>query len=151
MRVVLDTNVLIDSARDDFSAPYQLLEAAQRGELEVLVTPAVLREYRHLVLQRVTQPRVVRHIQNTLAHCRMVTGQATDITLDDPADIKFIQAAMGGAADYIVTSDHHLLTLGEVDTIRIITPEECLRILNNNARGSSEWHDLIKSFGLGGH
>ena len=43
---------------------------------------------------------------------------------DDPKDNMFLEAAIAGKADYIVSQDKHLLKLKNVRGIKIIKPEE---------------------------
>lgn len=38
----------------------------------------------------------------------------------DPGDDKFLECAVGGRADYIVTADNDLLSLGEIENIPIV-------------------------------
>jgi putative PIN family toxin of toxin-antitoxin system len=47
----------------------------------------------------------------------------------DPSDNKFIEAAVAGQADYIVSGDKHLLDLKEYKGISIITPRAFLEQL----------------------
>ena len=47
-----------------------------------------------------------------------------NIVKDDPKDNIFIETAVAGNADYIVSQDNHLLKLKEFKGIKIITPEE---------------------------
>ena len=47
---------------------------------------------------------------------------------DDPDDNKFIEAALEGKADYIVSQDNHLLKLKEFKGIKIITPDKFIRL-----------------------
>ena len=46
---------------------------------------------------------------------------------DDPDDNKFIEAALEGKAEYIVTQDNHLLKIKEFKGIKIISPEEFIK------------------------
>lgn len=48
---------------------------------------------------------------------------------EDPADDKFIIAAVEGEADYVVSGDRHLRNLESYRGIRIISPSEFVRIL----------------------
>ena len=48
---------------------------------------------------------------------------------DDSDDDKFLEAAMAGNADFIISQDKHLLKLGEYEGIKIIKPEEALLIV----------------------
>ena len=51
------------------------------------------------------------------------------IVKDDPTDDKFIETALNGNADYIISQDRHLLDIKEFEGIKIVSPEEFLRIL----------------------
>ena len=49
---------------------------------------------------------------------------------EDPADNKFVVAAAEAEADYIVSGDRHLRDLGSYQGIRILSPDEFLRVLD---------------------
>ena len=49
---------------------------------------------------------------------------------DDPKDDIFIETAVAGNVDYIISQDNHLLKLKEFRGIKIITPEEFNKICN---------------------
>ena len=49
---------------------------------------------------------------------------------DDPKDNVFIETAVAGNVDYIISQDNHLLKLKEFRGIKIITPEEFNKICN---------------------
>ena len=46
------------------------------------------------------------------------------IVKDDPKDDIFIETAVAGNVDYIISQDNHLLKLKKFRGIKIITPEE---------------------------
>ncbi|MBS3163583.1 putative toxin-antitoxin system toxin component, PIN family [Candidatus Woesearchaeota archaeon] len=48
---------------------------------------------------------------------------------EDETDNKFIETAIMGDADYIVTQDKHLLNVKKYKDIKIITPDKFLRVL----------------------
>jgi predicted nucleic acid-binding protein len=48
---------------------------------------------------------------------------------DDPEDNKFLEVAIDGNADFIISQDKHLLNLKEFQGIRIIKPEEAFKIM----------------------
>ena len=50
------------------------------------------------------------------------------IVKDDPKDDIFIETAVAGYADYIISQDNHLLKEKEFRGIKIITPEEFNKI-----------------------
>jgi putative PIN family toxin of toxin-antitoxin system len=51
------------------------------------------------------------------------------VVKDDPTDDKFIETALNGKADYIISQDRHLLDIKEFEGIKVVTPEEFLRFL----------------------
>ena len=51
-----------------------------------------------------------------------------NIVKDDPKDNIFIETAVAGNVDYIISQDNHLLKLKEFRGIKIITPEEFNKI-----------------------
>ena len=53
-----------------------------------------------------------------------------EIVKDDPKDNIFIETAVAGNVDYIISQDNHLLKLKEFRGIKIITPEEFNKICN---------------------
>ena len=62
----------------------------------------------------------------------VVPKRKVDVIKDDPDDNKFIETALEGKADYIVTQDKHLLSIKEFEGIKIVSPEEFLRILKTS-------------------
>ena len=149
MRMVFDTNVLINGFQDDFSAPNRLLEAVQEGKITAVVTPRIKKEYR-LILQRlIKNDQYRKHIEKFLKEAEVVQPQLNDIPIDDLEDRKFIEAALGGQADMIISNDHHLLDIGEVGAISIRTPQEAWRFYEDQEEGSSEWQQFITGLGIG--
>jgi uncharacterized protein len=51
-------------------------------------------------------------------------SDTVSIIIADPTDNKFLEAALSGKADFIVSGDHHLLELKEFRNIPIITGQE---------------------------
>lgn len=149
VRVIFDTNVLIDGFSDDFSAQAQLLEAVQSGKITALLTGRIEREYR-LILNRLnTNPQYRQKIENFLQQAELVSEQRVAITIDDPDDYKFLQAAVGGQADLIITMDRHLLSAGEIGETRIVTPHEALSMLEEESNTNDVWKNFVKGFGIG--
>ena len=60
----------------------------------------------------------------------VVPTEKVDIIKDDPDDNKFIEAALEGKADYIVSQDKHLLDVKVFRDVKIATPKEFLEMLN---------------------
>ncbi len=150
MRLVFDTNVLVDGFRDDYSAQARLIEAVRNGALEALTTPQITKEYQ-LILARLIEDEEYKHrIADFLDCTQKVTPSRVALTIDDPEDYKFLQAAVGGQADGLVTNDRHLLDVGEIEGIAIMTPQEAWVKFEEASGTSSEWQSFVKGLGIGG-
>lgn len=149
MRVVLDTNVLIDALSDDFNAASRLLDAVTDGELEAIATRKVKQEYRLIIRREVNNHPVEERLDDFVNMVDEVRPGNVEVVIDDPEDIKFIEAAVGGGAQYIVTSDRHLLDVGEVGAIGIITPQEAWVKFEEGDSKVGGWQDLVKNLGIG--
>ena len=62
----------------------------------------------------------------------VIPKRKVNVVKDDSDDNKFIEAALEGKADYIVTQDRHLLNIKEFEGIKMVTPKEFLRILKTD-------------------
>ena len=146
--MVLDTNILIDGFSDDFSHQARLIDAAANGEVIALVTAPIVREYKKILHRLIDNPTYKERISDFLIQAEEVDEEEVDIEIDDPDDYKFLQAAVGGEADLIVSNDRHLLDVGEVEAIRIVTPQEAWSRVEE-AVGSNEWDSYVKGWGIG--
>lgn len=148
MRFVFDTNVLIDGLSDDLNAQNRLLDAVRDGEVEAAITPAVTREYRRILGRFTVDNRYQSRLEDFFAVAIPVEPAHLDVVIDDNEDKKFIAAAVGGQANALVTNDHHLLDIGEVAQVRIVTPTEAWAMVEEETGGSNMWHDFIRGLGI---
>lgn len=148
MRVVLDTNVLVDALADDFSPQARLLQAVQQGDLTAVVTPAVKREYVH-ILRRLGSPAEQTKLGAFLDKTTLrQPARVPDLVIDDSDDKKFVEAAVGGEADLLVTNDRHLLDIGSLRQLAILTPAEAWRRWQDEHVGDEEWQAWARGLGL---
>jgi hypothetical protein len=134
MRVVLDTNVLLSAllGKGPMGAIFDMVEA---GELEMFLTPEILEE-----LKRVLRyPKILKWLhtvgldagavmQYVIEHAKLVEDvKIRNIVKADPSDDKFIGCALSVGAKYIVSGDRHLLDIGSVGGVDILSPRDFLR------------------------
>lgn len=129
-RLVLDTNVLISASLRPGSLPHRvLLKARVAGPL--LASDATLAEFREVFL-RVKFDREVdrtlrdRVVQEYARLCLLIPIPFPIRACRDPKDDKFLEVAVYGRADLIVTGDLDLLALHPFRGIAILTPAEYL-------------------------
>lgn len=151
MRIVLDTNVLIDGFQDEYCAEAKLIDAVRSGELTAVATPKVMKEYRLILSRLISDQQYRSRIEDFLSMLEETEAEYVDVVIDDEEDLKFLEAAVGGEADVVVTSDRHLLDAGEADGVKIITPEEAWRRAEDEMGGQQEWQGIVRGWGISAH
>jgi putative PIN family toxin of toxin-antitoxin system len=139
MRIVLDTNVFVSGIF--FSGPpYQILKAWRDGKVQLLVSPAILDEYRRIGAELNLQfgdvnLRPILDLLTIQAEIVLAPG-FPPVIHDDPSDDKFLEAAVAGRASCIVSGDKHLLNLFEFQGIQILKPNDFVqRYLRDESEG----------------
>lgn len=131
LRAVLDANVIISAMIQPKGASGRILTSwLEKTSFELVVSPTILAEVRRSLLY----PKVRRYIKTTdedldlwVASIELI-AQPVEGNLRihavaaDPDDDKYIEAAVEGLAQFIVTGDRHLLSLKSYENIRIVTP-----------------------------
>jgi uncharacterized protein len=125
MRVVLDTNVLVSAALKQKSMPGMAALVVERrgGLLKSLATEQQLFE----VLARPYFDSLIdldarAWLKELLTAAELVTITERIAACRDPTDDKFLELAVNGRADLIVSGDGDLLALNPFRQIPIVTP-----------------------------
>jgi uncharacterized protein len=128
-RLVIDTNVVLSGLLFAGSIPSRAVLKAQSGV--VLLSDATRLELFDVVGRARFDRFVERAIRQRLAEeyaqaCRTVQIHAAIHACRDPRDDKFIELAVHGRADAIISGDRDLLDLHPFREIEILTPAEYL-------------------------
>jgi putative PIN family toxin of toxin-antitoxin system len=123
MRIILGTNVFI-SGIFFTGPPSHILKAWHDGKVQLLVSPSILDEYQRIGAELALQFRDI----DLKPFLDLLTVQAEivlaptlpPVIRDDPSDDKFLEAAVGGNASYIISGDKHLLKLSGFEGIQIL-------------------------------
>ncbi|OGD18450.1 MAG: putative toxin-antitoxin system toxin component, PIN family [Candidatus Aminicenantes bacterium RBG_13_59_9] len=130
-RVVLDTNVII-SALLFRGLPSRLIPLWQKGKVTLLVSSQVLKEY----LRVLAYPRfelAAQEIKSIIEVELLPFVEAVRVEskirviAKDPSDDKFLELAVDGKADFLISHDKHLLGLGVFRGTQILSVAEFLR------------------------
>jgi putative PIN family toxin of toxin-antitoxin system len=125
MRVVIDTNVFISAALKDRSPPSDAVHLA--AERELLLKSATTEQELFITLSRprlapLIPPLLQDWLADVLAAAELVPITERIVACRDPKDDKFLELAVNGHADLIVSGDADLLTVNPFRGIPIITP-----------------------------
>ncbi len=129
MRLIFDCNVLVRALLDDSSFSGQALEKAESSTL--LISIPVLAE----TIEVITRPKFDRYISIGVRKLFLEEYELRSLKIEiikqikacrDPNDDKYLELALNGNADYIITNDPDLLILHPFEKIPIITPKEFL-------------------------
>ena len=129
LRVVLDTNVIFSSFWG--GNPKRILERWKTGHLTLLISLPILEEYL-AVLARLgfTETQLkeegILFLQSP-ATSLIHPSRTFEAIPQDPSDNKFLDCAVEGKADAIISGDKHLLTLKAFHDIAILTPADFLK------------------------
>jgi putative PIN family toxin of toxin-antitoxin system len=125
MRIVVDTNVIVGAAFKESSWPGAVIRWV--GSFGGLLKSTSTEQEVFEVLQR---PRIARNavplfsvrLRQIFADAELVTITEHIAACRDPKDDKFLELAVNGRADIIVSGDADLLVLNRFRGIPIITP-----------------------------
>jgi putative PIN family toxin of toxin-antitoxin system len=125
-RVVVDTNVLISGLLLPQSVPARAVERAA-GEDQLVATTATLRELMTVLLEPKFNRYVPRERREALLMRLAPLVEIVDVVQTvracrDPRDDMFLEAAVNGRAEVIVTGDRDLLALHPFRGVAILPP-----------------------------
>jgi putative PIN family toxin of toxin-antitoxin system len=129
-RVVIDTNVLISGLFSTTSTPALAVEKAVT-KAQLVATRETLRE----LIGKLHSPRFDRYVRRERRDVLLERVASLVEIIDvlqsirasrDPKDDKFLEAAVNGRADVIVTGDKDLLDLNPFRGVAIVTPADYL-------------------------
>lgn len=131
MKVVLDTNILASGIFWKGS-PSLILEMWTKGTIQVFTTLEMLQEYRKTLedLDRLPEKPFARNwLLFAIQNSTIVSPKTSVKICRDADDDKILDCAIAADAKFIISGDKDLLTLVQVQSIRIVSPTAFLKIL----------------------
>lgn len=131
MKVVIDTNVFVSSFLNPQGAPRRVIDLWKAGRVTLCLSTPIIVEYAE-VLSRfglAEGPELKELLDLFAARMNVIfTPKPPRLTRvpEDPADEKFIECAVAADAEFVISGDKHLLTIGTHDSITILTPASFL-------------------------
>lgn len=122
MRVVLDTNIFISAVLGGRLGV--IIDEWKEGKFKLIVTDSIAHEYLDVINRpkfKIPQSEIVEVSDYLLQIAEFVTPEEEVLVIvADPTDNKFLEAALAGKVNYIVSGDNHLLDIGSFREIPII-------------------------------
>ena len=135
IKVTLDTNVLVSGtfwAGDS----YKVLIFINERKIKCYLSKEIIKEYIKIlnseeIIDKIENKNLIvsNVIQKVLSISTIVDPKNPINIVDDPDDNKFIEAAIEGNVDYIISQDKHLLKIKEYKGIKILTPADFLKLV----------------------
>ena len=125
MRIVIDTNIFVSAVLKINSLPFFVVRWIDRhgGLLRSAVTEQeILNVLARPRIAAVTIPSFLKDLAKLLARAELMTITERIAACRDPTDDKFLELAVSGHADLIVSGDADLLALNPFRDIPIVTP-----------------------------
>lgn len=139
MRAVLDTNVLVSLLLKSGGVGAWLISLWAEGRYEVVISQDILAELLEILDRPHISPRIKPDRRLALlSRLRQRAVWTSGLLIvspatPDPNDDMLVSTALEGEADYIVTWDKALLSFGQYQHIRFVTPQEFIALLNQSS------------------
>lgn len=132
VRVVIDTNVFVSGLLKSDNPPSNVVDLFIEEKINLIISEEVFSEYIKVLLRpelKVKKDNIIRLISIFILKAEIIKVKTKlDIIERDPSDNKFLECALDGKVDYIITGDKHLLELKKYKKIKIVDPKTFINI-----------------------
>lgn len=138
-KIVLDTNIFISAVLKKQSNPGRIIDLVKEEKLTLVLSSDILSEIEAVLsypkikkIHGLTPKGIESHLKwlESISET-VIPAERFDIIQEDPSDNIYLECAVSGQADFIISGDHHLTDLKAFQKIRILNPADFLRIIQN--------------------
>ncbi len=141
LKLVLDANIFVSAVLTPHSHLAKIFELIREDQIKLILSEDILPEIRAVLLY----PKIKKRHRRTRKEIQEFLNKASQASIlvqgridcdeigDDPADNKYLSAAVEAKADFIISGDHHLKDLRVFEGIRILDPSAFLALVAKNA------------------
>jgi len=127
-------------------SPAKIIKAAEDKKIHVILSEDIIHEINQTLayskLRQIYENAGVNRqelIETTLRIGKLIeVTTRINLIKEDPEDNKFIECALAGGAEYIVSGDKHLLKTGRYKKTRILSVNEFIKILETRKLPASK-------------
>jgi hypothetical protein len=125
--------------------PAEIVEAAEDGRISIMLSEEIVGEIARILsyprLREIYEGAGVSReelVETVLRISQLVEVKSrVNLIQEDPSDNKFLECALDGHADYVVSGDDHLLKIEHYQRIRILSVRQFLKLLEEPESTSS--------------
>lgn len=144
MKVVIDTNILINAAGDEESHAFKILEEVIQGRLEAFATHQTMSENRQM-LRKLVRDREYREMLEEYFRKLNVTKVYKPMNVvSDEEDNKLFESIAASGAEYLISEDKEVLAVEEYHGAQVVTPAEFWAKYRAESDDGSAWSDFTK-------
>ncbi len=130
-RVVIDTNCLL-AILPSRSLYHKVWTDFLEERLEICVSNEILTEYEEILSQKTSSffaDAIIKALLNRKNLVRVSPTWRFNLISQDPDDNKFVDCAIAGQAEFLISNDKHFSELKEIDfpAVNIVTLQEFVR------------------------
>jgi putative PIN family toxin of toxin-antitoxin system len=136
MRAVIDTSVLVSGLIRPQGPPGAVMRALRDGKFTAIYSHETLIEFVEVLGRDFIRSKYQVQAEDISALVSLIRlrGEAVAPTQKvsdcrDPKDNKFLEAALAGEVDYIVSGDDDLLSMNPYQDIPVLSPLDFLKVL----------------------
>lgn len=131
-KVIFDTNVLVSASLFNNSTPRQALNKALDNDI-ILTSSAIFTEIKEVLFRKkfdryITKVKRQEFINDLTRNSIIIEVDEIITECRDSKDNQYLELAVSGRADYLITSDQDLLILNPWRNLKIITAPEFLSL-----------------------
>jgi hypothetical protein len=139
MRAVIDTNVLISGVISNKSFPAKVLDYWVIRRFIPVISGEIVKEYSAVLLRdkfsalgSIKERLDLLDRLLSLDHVIVISPQLkTEVITEDPKDNIFLECAVAGGCEFIISGDQHLLQVKDYNSIKIVTAREFINKMDS--------------------
>lgn len=125
---MVDTNVFISALLILKGNPAKIIDSWIEDKYTLILSEFIVEEIIKVLHKKGIQVSKIEELLSLMSRKALmfIPKEKISAIKDDPSDNKFLECAISGKADYIVSGDKHLLGLKEYEGVKILTLKEFL-------------------------
>lgn len=138
IHIVIDANLFVSAVLKPDSRPAEIISLVRDDKIKLLMSEDIENEIRAVLLY----PKIARRHKKSKEYIDVffnklrsaaifvIPKERLSVVKGDPSDNKYLECAVTGNAQYILTGDSHLKEIAVYKGIRVLTAANFLAIIN---------------------